>query len=162
MEIKLIRVYEDLLELTSALAQDIFIDYYTPINGKQHATYMAEKFLSVQALKEEIDSDTVLKLVLVNNQPGGFLEYKLDNDRVFLSKLYLHKDYRHQKIGSKMLSDVIEYTKENNKRAIYLTVNKHNNTKKLYDHWGFKVIDSVVTDIGNNYVMDDYIMELNI
>ena len=50
----------------------------------------------------------------------------------------------------------------NNKKAIYLTVNKKNKTKDKYLHWGFKIIDSVVSDIGNNYVMDDYIMELKI
>lgn len=45
-------------------------------------------------------------------------------------------------------------------KKIQLTVNKHNiNSINAYKKWGFKTIDSVVTDIGSGFVMDDYIME---
>ncbi|MBQ0035689.1 MAG: GNAT family N-acetyltransferase [Firmicutes bacterium] len=159
MEPILVQVYDDLVDITSLIAQDIFIDYYTPINGKDHATYMANKFLSKEAIKEEIDQGTTFKLLMLNGQPIGFTEYKIDDDRVFLSKLYVNKDYRKRGYGKILLNDCIEYARSNNKKSIYLTVNKHNKTKDLYLHWDFKIIDSVVTDIGNNYVMDDYIME---
>ena len=162
MEIKLVQVYEDLLEITSAVAQNIFVEYYKPINGLEHATYMADKFLSEEALKEEIEKGTVIKLMFLYNKPIGFTEYIIDNDRIFLSKLYLDKENRHKGYGKIMLQDCIEYAKRNNKNAIYLTVNKHNKTKDIYLHLGFEIIDSVVTDIGNGFVMDDYIMQLNI
>ena len=49
------------------------------------------------------------------------------------------------------------------KKKIQLTVNKNNiNTIKAYEKWGFKTIDSVVTDIGYGFVMDDYIMEYSL
>jgi len=38
-------------------------------------------------------------------------------------------------------------------------VNKYNPSYDIYRHLGFEVIDSVVTDIGEGYVMDDYIMQ---
>ncbi|MFR9065367.1 MAG: GNAT family N-acetyltransferase, partial [[Clostridium] scindens] len=42
---------------------------------------------------------------------------------------------------------------------IYLTCNKHNdNTLAIYDHLGFKITDEQVADIGNGFVMDDYIL----
>ena len=45
-------------------------------------------------------------------------------------------------------------------KSIQLTVNKYNtNTISAYKKWGFEIIDSVVTDIGEGFVMDDYIME---
>ena len=47
--------------------------------------------------------------------------------------------------------------------AIWLTCNKHNNnTLAIYDHLGFKIIDTQVADIGNGFVMDDYILELTV
>lgn len=162
MEEMLIQVYEDLLPLLSSVASSIFIDYYTDLIGKQQSIYMADKFLSEDNLAKEINEGTVCKLLFINSIPVGFNEYKIDNDRVFLSKLYLHKEYRNKKLGNKLLEDVKSYAKENNINKIYLTVNKHNPTLKKYIHWGFKEIDSVVTDIGNGYVMDDYIMELTI
>ena len=52
---------------------------------------------------------------------------------------------------------------EYGKNKIKLTVNKNNtNTIKTYEKWGFKQIDSVVTDIGCGFVMDDYIMEYSL
>ena len=47
--------------------------------------------------------------------------------------------------------------------TFYLTVNK-NNTKAIsvYKSFGFDITDTVVTDIGGGYVMDDYIMEYTI
>ncbi len=43
--------------------------------------------------------------------------------------------------------------------SVYLTVNKNNSSYNIYRHLGFEVIDSVVTDIGEGFVMDDYVME---
>ena len=162
MEPLLIQVYEDLIPLASALAQGIFVEYYKPMNGIDHATYMANKFLSEEAINDEIINGTIFKVLFLDRNPIGFTEYKIDNDRVFLSKLYMDKDYRNKGYGKLMLQDCIKYAKNNNKKAIYLTVNKKNKTKDKYLHWGFEIIDSVVSDIGNNYVMDDYIMELKL
>ena len=44
--------------------------------------------------------------------------------------------------------------------ALYLTVNKHNELGiRAYRAKGFETIDAVETDIGEGFVMDDYIME---
>ncbi|MDO4198104.1 MAG: GNAT family N-acetyltransferase [Erysipelotrichaceae bacterium] len=160
---ELINVDESLIELTSDFAQSVFIDYYTPLNGSEHANYMADMFLSQKAIKELLGEGAVFKLVMDDNKPVAYTEYKKDGDRVFLSKLYAHKDYRGRKLGDLMLNDCIEYTKSSGLNKIYLTVNKYNTPSyNIYLHKGFKVIDSVETDIGHGYIMDDYIMELTI
>ena len=44
---------------------------------------------------------------------------------------------------------------------MYLTVNKYNDLGiRAYEGTGFVTIDAVETDIGEGYIMDDYIMEL--
>ena len=44
------------------------------------------------------------------------------------------------------------------KKSVYLTVNKHNDRAvAVYKKIGFELTDSVVTDIGSGFVMDDYI-----
>ena len=79
---------------------------------------------------------------------------------MFLSKLYIKKEFRHNGLGTKAFDFIKDYAIKNNFNKIQLTVNKYNeNTINAYIKWGFKTIDSVVTDIGNNFVMDDYIME---
>lgn len=160
---KLVKVDENLIDLTSNFAQGVFVKYYTPINGKDHAQYMANMFLSKQAIKRLIDEGAIFKLVMKEDKPIAYIEYKKEENRVFLSKFYVHEDYRGQGIGNFMFQDLVDYTKSVSLNKIYLTVNKHNtNSYELYLHKGFKVIDSVETDIGNNYIMDDYIMELTL
>ena len=56
-----------------------------------------------------------------------------------------------------------EYSLKNGKKAIWLTVNKYNDhTIDVYRHRGFQTVRSQVSDIGNGYVMDDYVMEKEI
>jgi ribosomal protein S18 acetylase RimI-like enzyme len=55
-----------------------------------------------------------------------------------------------------------EQVKTNMLQGMYLTVNKYNeHAIDVYKHYGFEIVDSVVTDIGKGFVMDDYIMYKN-
>ena len=53
-----------------------------------------------------------------------------------------------------------EVCREKGLSSIYLTVNKHNSSKQVYEALGFKTTREEVTDIGHGVVMDDYIMEI--
>jgi hypothetical protein len=44
--------------------------------------------------------------------------------------------------------------------SIYLNVNKHNSAVEFYLKKGFIKDREMVLDIGNGYVMDDYVMRL--
>ena len=44
--------------------------------------------------------------------------------------------------------------------SIYLTVNKQNTVPiKVYQKFGFIIKEAIIIDIGNGFVMDDYIIE---
>jgi ribosomal protein S18 acetylase RimI-like enzyme len=47
----------------------------------------------------------------------------------------------------------------NNQEALLLNVNKNNNAQYFYNKLGFIISKEEVIDIGNGYVMDDYVME---
>lgn len=159
-KIEIINVDESLVDLTSSLASEVFIDHFKNIIGQEQAEYMVDRFLSKKAISEELSQGTIFKLCYVNGEAVAFTEYKLDDKRVFLSKLYVRKDMRKKGLSHLLLDDVIKYTLDQKRNKIYLTVNKYNdNTIAVYKHWGFDIIDAVVNDIGHGYVMDDYIME---
>lgn len=159
----LIIVDKSLIEKTSMFAKEVFIDYYIDLIGIDQSKYMADLFLSKESISKLISQGAVFKILVEENKIYGFIEYQIKDNKVFLSKLYVHKDYRHKGFGKIMFMDCVEYTKNNNLNTIYLTVNKYNTPSyNTYLHLGFKIVDSVVNDIGNNYVMDDYIMEYTI
>ena len=151
---------KEMIKETSDFASEVFIDYYIPLIGEKQARYMADLFLSQDAILKLIDDGAVFRLVKDEGNIIGFCEYKKEEGRLFLSKLYARKDQRHKGVGRFMFEDVKAYARRNDLKKIYLTVNKGNTPSyKIYLHLGFKVIDSVVNDIGQGYVMDDYIME---
>ena len=157
---EILTVNKEMVKETSDFASEVFIDYYIPLIGEKQARYMADLFLSQDAILKLIDDGAVFRLVKDEGEIIGFCEYKKEEGRLFLSKLYARKDRRHKGIGRFMFEDVKAYARRNGLQKIYLTVNKGNTPSyEIYLHLGFKVIDSVVNDIGQGYVMDDYIME---
>ena len=82
---------------------------------------------------------------------------------MFLSKLYLKKAYRGKGYASTLLKQAIAFAKESKLNKIYLTCNKFNtHSLDVYKKKGFYEIDAVQTDIGHGFIMDDYILQLDI
>ncbi|MBQ3296048.1 MAG: GNAT family N-acetyltransferase [Erysipelotrichaceae bacterium] len=160
---EIIKVDESRIAATSRFAQRVFREYYNDLIGPDQSLYMAELFLSEKAIKDLIDEGAIFKLVVEDEKILGFYECKKEEKRVFLSKLYVDKPYRGNRIGKMMFEDLLEYTRSCGLNKIYLTVNKYNTPSyNIYLHLGFKVIDAVENDIGHGYIMDDYIMEYTI
>lgn len=160
---EIITVDENLIAETSAFASNVFISYYDNITGHEQSVYMAERFLSQDAIRKLINEGAIFRLLMNDQEIIGFTEYKKETDRVFLSKLYVRADLRGKGYGRILFDDVLNYCRSENLNKIYLTVNKYNTPSyNIYLHLGFKVIDAVETDIGHGYIMDDYIMEYNI
>ncbi len=149
--------YIDIKELAS-LACAIWHEYWTCILSPEQIDYMVENFQSEKAMKNQVENENyTYYFITANNKNIGYFGISDKNEYLFLSKLYIKKEYRHKGIGQIAFEKIKEIA---NGQRIILTVNKRNtNTINAYKKWGFKTIDSVVTDIGNGFVMDDYIME---
>ncbi len=159
VSIKEVRTKEQIAE-TAVLAEEIWTQHFTPIIGSGQVKYMLDKFQSTEAIENQIENEGYTYLIVSDNgNLIGYTGFKKDGNRMFLSKLYIKKTHRGKGISRLMLNEIIN--RSGGLEGIYLTVNKHNdNTIEIYRHMGFKEIDSVVTDIGSGYVMDDYIFEL--
>lgn len=151
---------EELVFSLTAVADDIWREYYTPLLGKDQVDYMLEKFFSPEALVEQINGGCEYFLFSHEYTFAGFAAVKEEDKDLFLSKLYVHSDFRGKKIASHMFAKFIELCKLRGLNRIYLTCNR-NNTDSLavYEHWGFKKIREEKADIGQGYYMDDYILE---
>ena len=149
---------------TAALAAEIWQEYYHELLGERQIAYMLEKFQSEQAIaQEEADGyRTFWILPEGQEEPAGYFMIRLNDPpgKLFLSKLYLRSDCRGRGFSRLVFQYLKELAGEQGLHAIWLTVNKGNATKSIYEHYGLSVTDSTVTDIGGGYVMDDYIMEM--
>lgn len=152
------KVEQNQIKKLASLASSIWHEYWTCILSPEQIDYMVENFQSEKAIKNQIENENyTYYFILSENQPIGYFGISDKKDLLFLSKLYIKKEARHQGIGTKAFEKIQEIA---NGRKIQLTVNKYNtNTIRAYEKWGFKTVNSVVTDIGSGFVMDDYIME---
>lgn len=124
---------------------------------------MVDKFQSEQAITSQIKSGgyTYYMITLDKNLIGYFaLKEEQTEQSLFLSKLYLSKDYRGYGIASKVFAFIDDLCRLKGYHKIWLTVNRFNdNTIKVYETKGFIKVRTQVADIGNGFVMDDFIME---
>lgn len=146
------------------LAEEIWHQHFTPIIGEAQVNYMVEKFQSYPALREQIRQNGHEYYQLFSSHTfAGYMGIHPEKEALFLSKLYIKKDCRGQHLATEALHFLIELCKERGLHKIWLTCNKHNeNTLAVYDHLGFVITDEQVADIGNGFVMDDFILTLEI
>jgi diamine N-acetyltransferase len=152
---------EQQIETVARLARVIWAEHYIPIIGKDQTEYMLEQFQSADAVAKQIRSEDYLYfLIEPEGIPVGYLAVQPRPDDLLLSKIYLERDLRRHGIGHKSIGFVEALAKKLGKPEITLTVNRHNiGSIAAYSRWGFCIIDTVVTDIGGGFVMDDYVMQ---
>ena len=148
--------------IVACLAHEIWNEHYVNIIGQKQVDYMLEKFQSVRAITEQIESGQEYFLIVSRNEPVGYLSLLPDYaaSRILLSKLYVRKEARGLGLAKAALQFVSKRCEDAGIRTIWLTVNK-NNTQSIswYERNGFCHTGPVVQDIGGGFVMDDYKME---
>ncbi len=154
---------EQEIELLAEVSNEIWHEYFPCILTPEQIDYMVEKFQSKQPMTKQIEDGYLYYLVREENQIIGYIGLHPENEKLFLSKLYLKKEARNHGYASQMLSFIETVTKKIGLSTIYLTVNKYNaHTITVYKKKGFVTVKDQVSDIGNGFVMDDYVMEKRI
>lgn len=165
VEVVLSRVYsEEGLYHLALLADDIWHQHFATILSMDQIDYMLEKFQSVKSMtKQMINDGYEYYFISVNGEKVGYTGIKKDGNKLFLSKLYLQEKHRGKGYASSVFEQLILLARKQNLTSIWLTVNRYNeDTIAIYQKKGFTTIRTQVTDIGGGFVMDDYVMELNI
>ena len=155
---------DDDLQLLSTMAGTIWRECYVSILCVEQIEYMLSKFLSADVLSRQVSLEGYeYYFVECDGEKAGFVGVKVEEKRLFLSKLYIKEEYRGRGISSIVLGFLEDKCRREDLQAIYLTVNKYNDRAyEVYIKNNYKVIEDVVTDIGSGYVMDDYVMQKTI
>ena len=159
-KIEIIEIGKNEIKPLSILATSILREHYDPILGKVQNDYQLEKFQSERAITEQFDHGYNYYWVKYDGKNVGFIGFYPVENKLYLSKFYLDKEYRGKKIGRKMFEFLVNLAKEKGLKSIYLNVNKFNyDSIQIYEHLGFVKIRDEKNDIGHGYFMDDYVYE---
>lgn len=152
------------INVVAELGTKIWHEHYSSILEPAQIDYMVDKFQSANAVALQIN-DQGYEYYLIKDEDSvvGYIGLVMETDRVFLSKLYIAKEARGKGLATKAFAFLTELASSNKKQAIWLTVNRYNSGSiAVYEKKGFIKVREQVSDIGNGYVMDDYVMEMAI
>lgn len=154
---------KDQLLIVRDLAFAIWPATYGEILSKSQLDYMLANFYALANLENQMDAGQVFELVFEDNNIIGFVSYEFNCKKTKLlkiHKIYLLPETQGKGFGKFLIDEIVRIAKSNDQKGIFLNVNKYNKAKFFYDKVGFVVSKEEVIDIGNGYVMDDYVMEL--
>lgn len=152
------------INMVAELGTKIWHEHYSVILEPDQIDYMVDKFQSASAVAEQMKNQGYeYYLIKDGDTTVGYIGLVLEPEKLFLSKLYIAKEARGKGLASKAFAFLQDMAASNKKRSIWLTVNRHNSGSiAVYEKKGFLKVREQVSDIGNGYVMDDYVMEMAI
>lgn len=163
-EICMVPVEEQDTENSAKLAAEIWRECYQGIVEGPQVEYMIENFQSAEAMKNQINDEFEYYYICTNcNENVGYICIKRELNKVFLSKFYIRSAHRGKGYGRFAMSWLKNLCRRDGYTSIYLTCNKYNQSAlNKYHNMGFETTKSVVKDIGNGMVMDDFILSLDV
>lgn len=162
-----------MITVTKATAEDIktiqeitYITWpitYGKILSKSQLDYMLDLFYSDEALIKQIkNKEQLFYLISEDEATLGFIgiEHNYKDEAITkIYKIYLLPETQGKGIGKKVIQKIEKMALENHSTALSLNVNRFNTALSFYKKIDFEVVDEVNIEIGNGYLMEDYVME---
>lgn len=146
------------------VATTVWREAFKGIVPDDQVEYMLGKFQSYDAIRNYVLEEGYTYLMIrEGSRVVGYAAYVPEGDRLFLSKIYILKEFRHQGRTSAVFDHLREVARALGLRAVYLTVNRDNSASiSVYEHEGFETVESRDTPIGDGFYMYDFIMEMKV
>ena len=164
MQVQCIPVHAEdgaVIEALSAFATEIVREHFDPIIGAAQNDYMLARSQSASGIREQIEGGA--RYYIAADQDGkwlGFTAFYPRRNEMYLSKFYVHKSQRGKGVARCMLELMIHAAKEEGLEKISLNVNRHNDLAiGAYEKMGFVFARAEQIDIGQGFVMDDFVYE---
>jgi N-acetylglutamate synthase-like GNAT family acetyltransferase len=140
------------------IAEEAWRPTYGPILTEEQTLYMIPMMYASEVLIPQIGLFSVLE---VDGVAIGYCAFEKQTDTEGkLHKLYLRPSLKQKGAGTFIIDQISQQARNLGLQSIYLNVNKLNSAVDFYLKKGFIKESEMILDIGNGYVMDDYVMRL--
>ncbi len=134
---------------------------YGNIISPQQLDYMMELIYSKSSLQKQIQKGQQFILAYDGGQHVAFASYSAKEnhpDIIKLHKIYILPNQQGKGIGKALINYIIANIAPST--TLQLNVNRYNKALHFYEKLGFKIIGEENIDIGDNFYMNDYVMQL--
>lgn len=160
--VQILPATEEHLPALAELAGIIWRQHYPGIISVAQIEFMLAQMYALETLREEMRGGGIRFVrFLIADQLVGFASFGPTGESgvMKLHKCYLLPACHGRGYGSLLLQHCERAARASGARRLILAVNKQN-TKAIaaYQRNGFAIVEAVVTDLGQGFVMDDYVM----
>jgi RimJ/RimL family protein N-acetyltransferase len=151
-------VSETEIEKIADLAKIIWQKYYPPIIGQEQVDYMLKNMYNTKSLLNQInEKGQQFYFIIFENETIGFISVTNEKDGCWmLNKFYVLDKEAGKGIGTEIMEELKKIIQP---KKIRLTVNRNNfKSINFYFKNGFRIDSVAQFDIGEGYIMDDFIM----
>jgi ribosomal protein S18 acetylase RimI-like enzyme len=150
------------LDAVCRLARRIWQDTYPGIISQQQIDAMLADRYSPQAILAQLDDPRHTWLIALGGRDlTGFAHAYLEDGGCKLDKLYVDPCDQRRGIGHALFHAIHGFARQHQAQRVWLQVNRHNSRAiSAYRKYGFEIVEARVFDIGDGFVMDDYLMEI--
>lgn len=148
------------------LAKHFWPVAFKSILTAEQIDYMMEMMYSYVALEKQMNEGHQYAIAQENNDNVGYVSYETNHNqsnKTKIHKLYISPNHQRHGIGKAMLDYVAHHALQSDNNALFLNVNKYN-TKAInfYNKHHLFLAKEETIDIGNGFVMDDFVFELTL
>jgi GNAT superfamily N-acetyltransferase len=160
-KVEIVLISAGQLDVVRALAHQIWPEVYPSIISMEQIRHMLDQFYSLGRLQADMAAGARYALIREDGQNVGYVSWQPEGSagRAFLGKLYLLPDRRGRGVGAYALEWTEQQARDAGFTSLSLRVNKNNRAAiRAYLRAGFGFESDLCTEIGNGFVMDDYVM----
>jgi diamine N-acetyltransferase len=154
------------LPKVQSIAHRTWPSTFANILSPEQIEYMLNWMYSIEMLESQFEKGHTFLLAEEDGKKLGFAGFELNHaegPKAKLHKIYLLPEAQGKGAGKALILEVANRARNAGQKSLLLNVNKYNQKAiDFYGRIGFTEIYKEVIDIGNGYVMDDVVMELNL
>lgn len=151
------------IDALKEFAESIWKVTYSHILSPGQIRYMLDRLYHPDLLREQVTSGNPLFGAYSGEQLVGFAHVFVEGHQSRLDKLYVETLFQGSGIGRKLVDQAVTFAIESDCSLMTLRVNRNNvNAVAAYEKLGFGIVATHKKDIGGGYVMDDYLMLMDL
>lgn len=156
---------EEDIESIQDMANKTWPAAYGNIISSEQIEYMLEKMYNKGELLSQFQKGYTFLIAEENDKDLGFASFSIHdstNHIYKLHKLYVLPEAHGKGLGKLLINEVVNMVRKVGGKSLELNVNRENKATEFYIRAGFNVKETVDLDIGNGFLMNDYVMQMAI
>ncbi|MDR1090800.1 MAG: GNAT family N-acetyltransferase [Prevotella sp.] len=150
------------LFIIQALSEKVWPHTFRNILTKDQIGYMMDMMYSTSSLEKQMDELNHHYLLAGDSgEYVGYTSYELnykETTTTKIHKIYILPSMQGKGVGRFLIEAVEEIARQNENNGLSLNVNRFNKALDFYKRVGFEIIRSEDIDIGNGFLMEDFVL----